>query len=94
MADTVIDSGTTTPLMSSSLHGRQEIFSDEEQVTEDNIVDIIQKAMLIHEGNRVQEDYLWNYYKGLQPSLFRVKTVRPEITSHIVENIQHLFLNN
>ena len=86
MADTVIDSGTTTPLMSSSLHGRQEIFSDEEQVTEDNIVDIIQKAMLIHEGNRVQEDYLWNYYKGLQPSLFRVKTVRPEITSHIVEN--------
>ena len=68
------------------LFGRQMIFTDEKQITVSNVIDVLNQALIIHEGNRSQIKYLWQYYKGNQPILDRVKEVRPEIMNIVVEN--------
>jgi len=68
------------------LKGRRVIKTDETEVTVDNVISILDKALPYHEKNRQEIVYLWNYYKGLQPVLDRKKEVRPEICNKIVEN--------
>lgn len=68
------------------LHGRRMIKTDESEVTLDNVVSILRKALPFHWKNRSEINYLWHYYKGRQPILNRVKLVRPEIANKIVEN--------
>lgn len=68
------------------LFGREVITHDEVTITDDNILDILRKAMDAHTKNRGEIEYLWNYYKGKQPILTREKKVRPEICNKIVEN--------
>lgn len=68
------------------LYGREVIYTDAAEITSLNIVAEIDKAMRTHEKNRADIEYLWNYYKGKQPILHRVKNVRPEICNKIVEN--------
>ena len=72
--------------MAMSLHGRRVIKTDETEVTIDNVVSILRKALPYHWKNRSEIQYLWHYYKGRQPVLNREKQVRPEICNHIVEN--------
>lgn len=62
------------------------IKTDETEVTINNVVKILRKALPYHWKNRSEISYLWSYYKGRQPILNRVKDVRPEITNKIVEN--------
>ena len=74
------------PIKRTNLHGRTKILSDALEITEENIIPVLSKALLTHWKNRAEIEYLYNYRKGNQPSLYRTKEVRPEITSHIVEN--------
>ena len=69
-----------------ALNGRRVIKTDETEVTIDNVVSILRKALIVHWKNRSEINYLWSYYKGRQPILNRKKEVRPEITNKIVEN--------
>ena len=69
-----------------TMHGRRIITTDVAEITTENVVDVLRKAMSIHELNRGEIEYLWKYYKGDQPILTRTKTVRPEICNRIVEN--------
>ena len=66
------------------LHGRRMIKTDESEVTIDNVVTILRKALPFHWKNRSEINYLWHYYKGRQPILNRVKLVRTEIATKIV----------
>lgn len=72
--------------MAMILHGRRMIKTDATEVTVDNVVSILRKALPDHWKNRSEIQYLWAYYKGKQPVLNREKQVRPEITNKIVEN--------
>lgn len=72
--------------MSMLLHGRRMIKTDETEVSIENVVSILRKALPVHWKNRSEIQYLWHYYKGRQPVLSREKQVRPEICNHIVEN--------
>ena len=67
-------------------NGRKIIYTDIEEVTPENVVDILNQALIIHSDNAQDIDYLWNYYKGSQPILHRVKNVNSDITNMIVEN--------
>ena len=69
-----------------TMYGRRVITTDVTEITADNVVDVLRKAMSVHELNRSEIEYLWKYYKGDQPILTRTKTVRPEICNKIVEN--------
>ena len=68
------------------MHGRRMIKTSVSQITDENVVEVLLKALSIHSLNRSEIDYLWNYYRGNQPILHRVKEVRPEICNKIVEN--------
>lgn len=72
--------------MAMALHGRRVIKSDETEVTIENVVSILRKALPYHWKNRSEIQYLWHYFKGRQPVLNREKQVRPEICNMIVEN--------
>lgn len=81
----VID--TTKPVSETRrMHGRRVIKSCVREITRDNVVDVLQKALNVHAQNRSEIEYLWNYYRGKQPILNRTKEVRPEICNRIVEN--------
>ena len=84
MANTV---DTTKPVSETrEMHGRRVIKSSVTEITKENVVDVLQKALNVHYLNSSEIDYLWEYYKGNQPILHRVKDVRPEICNKIVEN--------
>ena len=69
-----------------TMYGRRVITTDVTEITAENVVEVLEEAMKLHEKNRSEIDYLWKYYKGEQPILRRSKTVRPEICNKIVEN--------
>lgn len=72
--------------ISRSLFGRKEILTAVDEITKDNLMEVLNKALAIHSFNASQIDYLYRYMRGQQPILFRKKKVRPEICNKIVEN--------
>ena len=68
------------------MYGRRVITTDAAVITNENIIEELDKAMNTHSLNRGEIEYLWNYYRGKQPILERTKKVRPEICNKIVEN--------
>ena len=66
--------------------GRKDIVTDAQYLTEENVVRVVQKAMTRHQMNVFAIRYLRNYYKGIQPILFRQKDIRPEICNKVVVN--------
>lgn len=68
------------------LFGRREIFTDVEIITPYNVLEVLEKTIPVHNKNRKQIQYLYNYYTGKQPVLYREKEIRPEINNKIVEN--------
>ena len=71
---------------SRQLFGRQVIYTHETSIHKGNVVDVLNKAIKIHDVNRADIDYLYNYLRGVQPILKRIKHHRPEINNRIVEN--------
>lgn len=71
---------------SKTMFGRRMILTSAESITADNVTKVVEQAYITHLLNRGEIEYLWNYYKGKQPSLYRVREVRDNLTSHIVEN--------
>lgn len=68
------------------LFGRRVIYSDVDEINAANVLDVINRARVIHEKNKVEIDFLYKYYRGDQPILYRKKDIRPEICNKIVEN--------
>lgn len=68
------------------MSGRRVIKSSAKRVNRENVVKVLQSALMEHNTNRNEIEYLWNYYRGKQPILNRIKEVRPEICNRIVEN--------
>lgn len=69
------------------LHGRRQIFTSEPVITEDNVIEVLNKAIMIHQRNRSEEKYLERYLRGIQPVLDRHKNVNAEINNKVVVNI-------
>ncbi len=68
------------------MFGREVIYSSAREVTRANLLDILKKSLGIHLKNSREINYLYKYYKGYQPILQRIKTIRPEINNKKVEN--------
>lgn len=69
-----------------AMYGRRVIYTDVSEITDQNVVDVLRKALSIHLRNKADMEYLYAYYKGRQPILGRKKEVRPEINNTVVEN--------
>lgn len=68
------------------LFGRRVIYTEAAEVTEANILDVLDKAYQQHAFNETEIDYLYRYYKGDQPILYRKKEIRSDIKNMVVEN--------
>lgn len=86
VADSSVDRTDWMFPLGHALTGRRVIRLNYDKVTRGNLLEVLGDALAIHNLNAVEIDYLWNYYKGRQPILGRVKEVRPEICNRIVEN--------
>lgn len=66
--------------------GRSEIVSHPLDITPENVVEVLNRALVTHAKNASEENYLHEYFLGNQPVLRREKLVRPEIRNTVVEN--------
>ena len=73
--------------LSKNLRGRRQIFSSVEEVTDENVISVLTKALPIHMANRAEIIFLKKYVRGQQPVLLRVKQYNSEICNRIVVNI-------
>ena len=72
-----------------ALFGRRVLYTDATEITADNVASVVQNVFPDHLTNVDEINYLYNYYKGKQPILERVKEVRPEINNKVVVNIAY-----
>lgn len=68
------------------LRGRRRIYTDAEEITYANVIDVLSDAMIVHERNLQEIAFLLNYEKGEQP-LKRKKTIREDIDIKVNDNI-------
>lgn len=68
------------------LTGRTVLTCPEKEITRDNLLDVWKRLKPLFEENKAQSDYLYWYYRGKQPILYREKKVRPEICNKVLEN--------
>lgn len=68
------------------LYGRHRIYTDVQEITSDNVIQVLQEALPIHEMNRAEIAYLLRYEKGYQP-LKRKKKIRPDIDIQVSDNL-------
>lgn len=67
-------------------YGRKIAYANVEQITADNIVNVIGNCIGAFYFNKTVIRYLWNYYKGDQPVLYRTKVQNADITNKVSEN--------
>lgn len=67
-------------------YGRKIAYSNVEQITADNIVNVVGNCIGAFYFNKTIIRYLWNYYKGDQPVLYRTKVQNADITNKVSEN--------
>jgi len=68
------------------MYGRTKIYTDVEVITEENVVDVLTKAVTVHSQNQNEIDYLWSYYRGQTPIQDKLKEVRENINHKITVN--------
>lgn len=69
--------------------GRRVIYTNKNQITANNIVEELNKALTIHHVNAREIEYLDRYYRGDQPILYRKKVNRPDVNNRIVLNLAY-----
>ena len=66
--------------------GRKVLYTNASEITQDNVCKELSKVLKDFAQNAEEIDYLYNYYLGNQPVLYREKQVRPEINNKVVNN--------
>lgn len=67
-------------------YGRKILYTDVPEITYENVIDVVRKAIAGHEENAARIDYLLRYEAGEQP-LVRKKVNRKEIDIRCVDNV-------
>lgn len=67
-------------------HGRTPILTEVTEITEENLLRVLRTAISTYQKNANESQWLYDYYKGKQPIIYRQKTERPEIMNIVVEN--------
>lgn len=68
------------------LFGRKVIYTDFDRIDKTNVVKVLNDTIYQHQTNSADIQYLYDYYRGNQPILQRIKEQRAEICNKIVEN--------
>lgn len=66
--------------------GRKIAYTDVDKIDESNVVKVVGSVLGVFDWNKRAIEYLYNYYKGDQPVLYRQKTIRDDVNNRVVEN--------
>lgn len=69
------------------LFGRRDIYTVADEITEENVLDEVNSALVYHLLNVQEEDYLYWYRRGFQPVLNRTKTYNDFVCNKVVVNV-------
>lgn len=72
--------------------GRKVLYTNASEITQDNVCKELSKVLKDFTQNAEEIDYLYNYYLGNQPVLYREKQVRPEINNKVVNNTAYFIV--
>lgn len=67
-------------------YGRKIAYTNVEKITADNVVKVVGDCIGVFYYNKSIIRYLWNYYKGDQPVLYRTKKQNEDINNKVCEN--------
>ncbi len=67
-------------------YGRKVAYTDVDHIDKHNVVKVIANCIGTFNLNKPAIRYLWNYYKGDQPVLYRTKLSNEDILNKVVEN--------
>lgn len=67
-------------------YGRKVLYTSAENITKENIIKVVGNVIGDFYYNQTIIEYLWRYYKGDQPVLYRTKVANDDIINKIVEN--------
>lgn len=67
-------------------YGRKIAYTDADEITPNNVVQVVGDCIGTFYFNKPIIKYLWDYVHGDQPILYRTKVVRDDIINKIVEN--------
>lgn len=67
-------------------YGRRVIYTDATEITAENVVDEVRKAISVHESNRAEIVKLYEYYRGKTAILNKTKEIRESINHKVNEN--------
>lgn len=67
-------------------YGRRVAYINVEEITEENVIQVVGSCIGVFNHNKQIFRYLWNYYKGDQPIHYRQKRIRDDVNNPIVEN--------
>lgn len=84
---------TDTTFERKNLFGRKVIYSDVDSITTENLKAVMANALSTHFSNVSDIEYLYQYYKGNQPILYREKKVREDINNRVVVNYANEIVN-
>ena len=65
------------------MFGRTRVYTDEAEITAENVVTVLNKVLPVHAKNQGEIEYLWNYYRGKTPILSKTKEVRETINHKV-----------
>ena len=68
--------------------GRAQIFTDEPEVTSENIIKVLRKSLPRHLANANRCEFLLNFEAGIQPK-FGEKKFRKDIDFWCIDNLAH-----
>lgn len=66
--------------------GRKQIIVDAEFIDESNLVSVLRESLITHWKNKIDIEYLYDYYRGRTPIRKKTKEIRPTINYKINEN--------
>ena len=81
-----MDELNKSPVVRNDLYGRLDIYASYDEITEENVKDELNSALVYHIQNMLQEEFLYWYRRGVQPILQRTKSVREDILNKVQEN--------
>ena len=68
------------------MKGRKRIYTDVEVITAQNVVEQVNAALLIHQENQTEIQYLYDFLRGEQDIQAKTKEYRTEINHKVTEN--------
>lgn len=80
------EDGVKRPVVRNDMFGRLDIYSTFDEITEDNLVEELNSALVYHVQNMLQEEFLYWYTRGVQPILNRTKDIREDILNIVQVN--------